>query len=108
MEKSNKVSNSIIIAAIAFLVGVVASSFFGRFSESDSPETEQINGLYFVDSVAIMDADNDDVYICTGPTAKKYHCIPDCRWLENCSGEIREVSLTYARNQGKTACRGCY
>ena len=48
------------------------------------------------------------VYVCTGPSAKKYHRIRTCRWLDNCSGEIEELTIERAEARGKHPCKGCY
>lgn len=48
------------------------------------------------------------IYICTGLNAKKYHSSPECRWLENCSGEIKEITIEEAQRQGKTPWKGCH
>lgn len=44
------------------------------------------------------------VYICTGKYSKKYHYVSDCRGLSNCKSSIKEVSLTEAKNIGRTLC----
>lgn len=84
---------------IGFLSLTVYSTFFG-FSSKE--EDFSINT--FVDKSAV---ETDAVYICTGLNAKKYHSTPKCRWLENCSGEIEEVTLDEAESQGKSPCKGC-
>lgn len=48
------------------------------------------------------------VYVCTGPTAKRYHKYSNCKGLSNCSGSIAKVSLEKAKSMGKTPCRMCY
>lgn len=50
----------------------------------------------------------DEVYVCTGGSSKKYHSTPDCRYLENCKGEVREVDQRFAEEKGRTPCRMCY
>lgn len=84
---------------IGFLALTAYSVFIGFSSKDDST---QINTL--VDKSV---ADRDKVYICTSPNARKYHTTPSCRWLDNCSGDIKEVSLSFAETQGKTPCKGC-
>ncbi len=49
-----------------------------------------------------------DVYVCTGPYAKKYHKVKTCKGLKNCSGEIKQISKEKAEADGKTACKLCY
>lgn len=48
------------------------------------------------------------VYICTGPQSKRYHCTPNCRGLNSCSKEIKEVTIEYAKKIGRTPCGWCY
>lgn len=45
-----------------------------------------------------------DVYICKGESSKKYHFKNNCRGLSNCSTNIYTVSITGARNIGRTLC----
>lgn len=47
------------------------------------------------------------VYICTGPSSRRYHATSQCRGLSRCSGEIREVTLEEATRLHRTPCRMC-
>jgi hypothetical protein len=47
---------------------------------------------------------NDDVYICNSKGAKRYHLSKDCQGLSNCQAEIKKVSLSDAKESGKTLC----
>jgi hypothetical protein len=51
-----------------------------------------------------------EVYICKGPSSKKYHRTETCRGLSNCSTKIYKVSLKEAVDEwNRTQCRaGCY
>ncbi len=49
-----------------------------------------------------------NVYICTGPNAKRYHAYRDCRGLNACSADIKSVSVQKAKNMGLTPCKICY
>lgn len=51
---------------------------------------------------------SDDVYICTGNYAKRYHSSSSCSGLDNCKGEIEEMSLSDAEDMGRTECSRCY
>ncbi|WP_424989312.1 hypothetical protein [Flagellimonas sp.] len=44
------------------------------------------------------------VYLCMGKGSKKYHYRKDCRGLSNCSTKIHEVTLSKAREMGRTLC----
>lgn len=48
------------------------------------------------------------VYICTGPSSKRYHKTDRCRGLNRCSGEVIRISKAKAIDQDKTPCRICY
>lgn len=48
------------------------------------------------------------VYVCTGGFAKRYHSTPNCRGLNNCKGDIVEMSVEKATQKGKTPCKICY
>ncbi|GHC48082.1 hypothetical protein GCM10008083_09230 [Ulvibacter litoralis] len=45
-----------------------------------------------------------NVYICKGPSSKKYHYKKDCRGLSNCSTDVYPVSLSDAKQFGRTLC----
>lgn len=53
----------------------------------DSASVKRYDGHY--DYVA----DENTVYICTGPTAEVYHRRWNCRGLDRCSGEVIPVDL---------------
>lgn len=93
------------IVALAIVV-IVTAFYIGRLSYSNS--VSKTNGLYSTDPHVDNETNKNSVYICTSSNAKKYHNTRDCRWLENCSGEIKEVSLSAAEAQGKSPCKGCY
>ncbi len=88
------------------LVGMGLAFFFGRMTKVNSEN--QTNGLYSTDAKETNSTEKGVVYICTGLNARKYHSSPDCRWLENCSGEIKEITIEEAQRQGKTPCKGCH
>lgn len=91
----------IVWAVIMGLLSLTVYSVFFGFSSKEGYFS--INT--FVDKSAV---EIDAVYICTGLNAKKYHSTPNCCWLENCSGEIVEVTLDEAEAQGKSPCKGCH
>lgn len=49
----------------------------------------------------------NQVYICTGPDAYRYHKTDRCRGLNRCTGDIKKVSVSYAQSVGFTACKIC-
>ena len=48
------------------------------------------------------------VYICTGQGATRYHSSDSCRGLKKCGGDIKKVTLKYAKEKEKTPCKICY
>lgn len=48
------------------------------------------------------------VYICTGRMAYSYHQKRDCRGLNRCKGDIKKVSIGYAKSINRKPCRICY
>lgn len=52
--------------------------------------------------------DEATVYICVSKTAKRYHCDRDCRGLNNCTHEIKIVTVKEAEKRGLTRCKLCY
>ena len=63
-------------------------------------------GAMFVFTTATAQADN--VYICTGHSATKYHKVKNCRGLNSCSGEVKAVTEATAKNNGREKCLICY
>ncbi len=51
---------------------------------------------------------DEKVYICTGPSSKRYHKSSDCMGLSSCSADIRCVTIGYAEELGRTPCKRCY
>ena len=53
-------------------------------------------------------ATGSTVYICTGPSAAKYHSYATCPGMNRCSASIVGVSESEARSRGRTKCARCY
>jgi hypothetical protein len=49
-----------------------------------------------------------NVYICTGPKAKVYHSKSTCRGMNNCSEEIKSITLAKAKKMGRRECKICW
>ena len=82
-------------------------------TESSQAMTKQNNDrLYSTLSLAENEEESIDsegeVYICTGPSSKRYHKSPDCMGLSSCSADVRCVSVSYAEKLGRTPCKRCY
>ena len=45
-----------------------------------------------------------EVYICKGTSSKRYHYVSNCRGLSNCSTDIYKVTLSEAKELGRTLC----
>ena len=50
----------------------------------------------------------DEVYVCTGRYAKRFHCDEDCKGLQSCRSEIVVMSIEEAEDYGLTPCGYCY
>lgn len=50
----------------------------------------------------------DEVYVCTGRYAKRFHCDEDCKGLQSCRGDIVVMSIEEAEDYGLTPCGYCY
>ena len=44
------------------------------------------------------------VYVCTGPSSKKYHFTKSCRGLSRCSKDIVKVTIGKAKEMKRTLC----
>lgn len=64
-------------------------------------------GVSGVRYVATED-NGDEVYVCTGKYAKRFHCDEDCKGLRSCRGEVVTMSIEEAEEQGLTPCGYCY
>ncbi len=52
--------------------------------------------------------DEAKVYICTGEGAYRYHNNCRCSGLNKCTGEIKLVTISYAKSIKRTPCKRCY
>ncbi|MCW5521121.1 hypothetical protein J1N09_14830 [Aureitalea sp. L0-47] len=59
---------------------------------------------FVVTTSFISDTSLTDVYICKGPYSKKYHYDKNCRGLSNCSTSIYKITLTDAKQMGRSLC----
>ena len=50
---------------------------------------------------------SENVFVCSGGSARRYHSTDDCPGLSRCSGEILIMSVEEAEDEGKTPCRIC-
>jgi hypothetical protein len=64
--------------------------------------SQALSTTYTVDKLELL------VYICKGPASKRYHETPNCQGLRSCSTKIYEVTISDAKNIGRTACGYCY
>lgn len=56
----------------------------------------------------VEETGDEKVYICTGPSSKRYHKSSNCMGLSSCSADIRCVTIGYAEELGRTPCKRCY
>jgi hypothetical protein len=45
------------------------------------------------------------VYICQGPHSKVYHKSQNCKGLNNCSTDLKTITVQEAQIMGRRACR---
>ena len=76
------------------LVLLLLSFFCLSFVDSEKKETKKTTVEY--------------VYICNGPSSKKYHKTENCRGLTNCSTKKEKIDKNSAIKKGRTACKICY
>ena len=50
----------------------------------------------------------DEIYVCTGRHAKRFHCDEDCKGLQSCRSEIVIMTIEEAEDLGLTPCGYCY
>lgn len=50
----------------------------------------------------------DEVYVCGGRYAKRYHNDEYCKGLQSCRGGIEIMTIEEAEDLGKTPCGYCY
>lgn len=70
------------------------------------PMTLTMKKLLLLAAFALLTSfySESDVYLCNTKGGKKYHFKKDCQGLRNCQGEIIKVTLTEAKEKGKTIC----
>ena len=99
-----------------FIFMVALAALFAMSSCDSKNNTTSIHGIANIEEATPYDEwaydedsyGGDEVYVCTGGSSKKYHSSPDCRYLDNCKGEVREVDQLFAEEKGRTACKACY
>lgn len=55
-------------------------------------------------STTSFNASDSNVYLCQGKYSKKYHLSKTCRGLSNWKAAIVKVTLSDAKQKGKTLC----
>lgn len=62
--------------------------------------------LIFLSAIILFTSFNTEteVYLCNSKGGKKYHLTKDCKGLGNCKAEIIKVTLSEAKERGKTLC----
>lgn len=102
IKKQNICSQNkmLFISLVCFLLLSIFSliKFYKQNYNSASPEVNT-----FLDTKKQIDV----VYICTGPQSKSYHLDVNCYGLQNCSGNIEEISLEEVNNINRKPCRYC-
>jgi len=110
---------SLIVGFISFCGGLIVALFFVTLlliSLQAKRPLERTTALDNNTSISVQENSisleqnkaslfsNGAVFICKGPSSKRYHLIKGCRGLKNCSTRIYEVSLSEAKEIGRTLC----
>lgn len=61
-----------------------------------------------INDTSLPNSNSAKVWVCTGGSSKRYHLTSKCKGLNSCRGDIKEITLEEAEDQGKTPCRICY
>ncbi len=64
--------------------------------------------LLFAAGNFAADDQNEMVWICTGRNSLCYHSVENCRGLDTCTGNLRQVPLKTAQTIDRRECRICY
>ena len=51
---------------------------------------------------------SNEVYVCMGGFARRYHRSESCEGLRNCGGVIKPMTKEEAQKMAKTPCHICY
>ena len=72
------------------------------------PQTQEAITPPSVTSVATVKYEpprpSPEVYICNGPSSRKYHYNDDCNGLRNCSTDLERISVADAKNMERGLC----
>ena len=74
----------------------------------DDEQYDQLKKIAYKPKNEIIDYMPEEVYICTGAKAKKYHSHSGCSGFGNCKGDIEAISESQAISSGRTPCKKCY
>lgn len=74
----------------------------------DDEKYDQLRNIVDKPKNEIIDYMPEEVYICTGAKAKKYHSHSGCSGFGNCKGDIEAISESQAISSGRTPCKKCY
>lgn len=104
-----------IIVMICFFVGV-ADVFSALRSCSNRGAESKPTGLYDTKTGNAEDAsainapitEGPDSYVCTGPSATRFHKRRNCFGLNSCTETVMRISAYEACRQGYTPCQRCY
>jgi hypothetical protein len=65
----------------------------------------KFNSLFVLFSIIhSSNIEQPTVYICLGPNSVRYHLTNNCRGLQNCSTELKTVTIEEARKLGRSLC----
>lgn len=93
---------------IKILIFGLAVLFLTSCNDNSDSEKYGISSVYAASISNDYSANENAVYICTGPNSKRYHRHSGCSGLDRCSEEIVAVSVSKAQSMGRTPCKLCY
>ena len=64
--------------------------------------------VFSIFGIASTNHSDVKVYICQGSMSECYHKTKDCKGLERCSTDIKEITLEQAKKMGRRPCGYCY
>ncbi len=63
--------------------------------------------IFYILCAFLAGCSSENVYICTGLRSEVYHKTKNCTGLSGCSGEVKSVTKSEARDIGRRACKKC-
>ncbi|WP_299762431.1 hypothetical protein [uncultured Dokdonia sp.] len=98
---------NLVLIGLSFIVGCFVSMYFLTSFEVDIYKKDarlDVSNKHSYEYLQSNFTTSKEVYICKGPRSKRYHYKKSCRGLKPCSTDIFEVSMSKAKELGRTLC----